>query len=49
MGDCWYKIDVYNYDLFVGSFYTDSINNSHVRAKINAKFGVANWTHFNVD
>lgn len=42
----WYWINVYNYDSFIGSFYTDNNKKENVAKEINEKYGSGKWTRF---
>ena len=42
----WYWINVFNYDSFAGSFYTDGSNRNEIIEKINNKYGKGNWNRF---
>ena len=42
----WYWINVFNYDKFIGSFYTDCFKKAEVIAEINTKYGVGCWTRY---
>jgi hypothetical protein len=42
----WNWINVFNYERFVGSFYTDKSNREEVVKKINEKYGQGQWTRF---
>lgn len=41
-----YWINVFNYEFFVGSFYTTSSKKQDVIKQINEKYGSGQWTRF---
>lgn len=42
----WNWVNVFNHDLFVGSFYTQNSNRQQIIDEINVKYGKGNWTRF---
>ena len=48
MGYYWTKLEVYNYDEFLGSFYTNSEKKSDIKKDIDEKYGIGNWTKYNI-
>lgn len=44
----WLKIEVYNGDSFIGSFYTNESKKSEIIKDINNEYGVGNWTRYNI-
>jgi len=45
----WYKIEVYNHEWFLGSFYTDSHQKQNVIKEINEKYGSGKWTRYTIE
>lgn len=43
----WTKLEVYNGDSFVGSFYSKATTKQTIISDINIKFG-NNWTRYNI-
>lgn len=44
----WTKIEVYNYDCWIGSFYTNETTRQVIIKEINEKFGIGKWTKFGI-
>ena len=44
----WTKIEVYNYNEYLGSFYTDVTTKQDIIREINEKYGQGNWTKYNI-
>ena len=44
----WTKIEVYNYERFLGSFYTDATKRTDINKEIDEKYGKGSWTKFNI-
>ncbi|NII81731.1 MULTISPECIES: hypothetical protein [unclassified Pedobacter] len=44
----WYKIEVYNYDKYLGSFYTDTLNEYKLSKEIDAEYGSGKWSRYNL-
>lgn len=42
----WIKIEVYNFDSFIGSFYTNDTMQELVVKDINERYGEGRWTRF---
>lgn len=42
----WNWINVFNYDSFVGNFYTDESRRDKIIYEINNNYGKGNWTRF---
>ena len=43
----WTKLEVYNYDEYLGSIYSDATTRKGLIEDINIKFG-SNWTKYNI-
>jgi hypothetical protein len=43
----WLKIEVYNGNSFIGSFYTNESKKSEIIKDINNEYGVGKWTRYN--
>lgn len=44
----WTKLEVYNYNTFLDSFYTDSETKKEWIEEIDQTFGKGNWTKYNI-
>lgn len=44
----WTKLEVYNHDEYLGSFYTNSETKFEWVNEINKKFGLGKWTRYNI-
>jgi hypothetical protein len=44
----WTKLEVYNYEQYLGSFYTDETTKQGIIREINEKYGQGNWTKYNI-
>lgn len=44
----WVKLDVFNGDHLLGSFYTDAWSNKYCVITINQKYGEGNWTRYHI-
>lgn len=44
----WTKLEVYNYDSYLGSFYTNETTRSGIYKAINEEYGEGRWTRYNV-
>lgn len=44
----WTKLEVYNYDTYLGSFYVEFGTRAKAIEEINKKYGKGNWTRFNL-
>lgn len=42
----WKWINVFNYERFVGSFYTEETKREEIVKEINSKYGYGQWTRF---
>jgi hypothetical protein len=43
----WTKLEVYNGDSYLGSFYSNSQSKQEIIQDINQKYGL-NWTKYNI-
>jgi hypothetical protein len=43
----WTKLEVYNGDQWIGSFYTNKGQKDFIQ-EINDEFGVGKWTRYNI-
>ncbi len=46
MANNWVKLDVFNGDQFIGSFYADAWNKKDCIDAINKEYGVGKWTRY---
>lgn len=44
----WIKLEVFNYDEYLGSFYTNSEIKDDIKKDIDEKYGNGNWTKYNI-
>ena len=44
----WIKIEVFNYDSWLGSFYTNTDTKSEIINEINVKYGIGRWTRYGI-
>jgi len=44
----WTKIEVYNHDTFIGSFYTNETTRKAIVKDVDDKYGEGKWTRFNL-
>jgi hypothetical protein len=44
----WTKIEVYNHDSWIGSFYTNETERRGIVKDINEKYGEGKWTRFGI-
>ena len=44
----WTKLEVYNNDEYLGSFYTNETTKHGVIREINEKYGKGDWTKYNI-
>lgn len=44
----WVKIEVYNFDSFIGSFYTNNTTKELLIKDINERYGEGKWTRFGI-
>lgn len=44
----WTKLEVYNNEQYLGSFYTDETTKQGIIREINEKYGQGNWTKYNI-
>lgn len=45
----WYKIAVYNFGKFLGSFYTNSNKDIDIKKDINLQYGEGKWNKYIID
>lgn len=46
----WTKVEVFNHDLFVGSFYERDLHDKRsIINAINKEYGYGNWTRYSVE
>lgn len=48
MGYCWTRLEVYNHDWHLGSFYTNKERKGEWVKEIDEEFGRGKWTRYNV-
>lgn len=49
MSTYWYRIEVFNFDKFLGSFYIDTSKPNKVIDEINNKYGKDKWTQYYIE
>jgi len=44
----WTKLEVYDGNYYLGSFYTNATSKKEIIADINNEYGIGKWTRYNI-